>query len=65
MDDKETLNAQISSLEKRFEEAELQAKARFDELIATLKANTAEILEAIASRSDVIEPVETRKLYIQ
>ena len=49
----------------RLEQADSLAKARFDELIAKLEANTDELLEAIASRSSVIESLEKRKHYIQ
>jgi hypothetical protein len=65
MNEKETSSSQRQLLEMRLEEADSRAKARFDELIAKLEAHTEEVLEAIASRSSVIESLEKRKHYIQ
>jgi hypothetical protein len=65
MIEKKTSSSQRNRLEMRLEQADSLAKARFDELIAKLEANTDELLEAIASRSSVIESLEKRKHYIQ
>jgi hypothetical protein len=72
MNEKETSSSRGQLLEKRLEQDDSRAKARFDEtkarfdeLIAKLEANTDELLEAIARRSGVIESLEKRKHYIQ